>query len=124
MPQATRQESPPVTARDRSLQHRQAPVTEYWSQEIIGEANGQLFKVAKGSGETRWHKHDDQDEIFIVYRGHLTIRSKDRNIEPNEEDMFSVPLEVEHCPMAEHEAEFLIVGLDVTSSASGGKPDT
>ena len=41
-------------------------VTEHWSQKIIGEANGQLFKVAKGEGEIRLHKHDDQDELFIV----------------------------------------------------------
>jgi hypothetical protein len=48
-----------------------ASVKEYWSQKIIGEANGQLYKVAKGFGETKWHKHDDQDELFILYKGPL-----------------------------------------------------
>ena len=28
---------------------------EFWSQEIIGEANGTLIKVAKGLGSTNWH---------------------------------------------------------------------
>jgi mannose-6-phosphate isomerase-like protein (cupin superfamily) len=97
-------------------------VKEHWSQKIIGEANGQLFKVAKGEGEIRWHKHDDQDELFILYKGHMTIQLRDRNIELYPDDMFIVPKGVEHCPNAHGEVEFLIVGLNITSNAAGGKP--
>ena len=100
-----------------------ASVTEHWSQKIIGEANGQLFKVAKGIGETRWHKHDDQDELFILYKGHLTIQLRDKNIELYPNDLFIVPKGVEHCPKAQDEVEFLIVGLNITSNAAGGKPN-
>lgn len=57
-----------------------AAIKEHWSQRTIGEVNGQLFKLAKGAGETRWHQHDDQDELFLVYRGRLTIQLRDRNI--------------------------------------------
>lgn len=96
---------------------------EYWSQKIIGEANGQLFKVAKGTGSTHWHKHDDQDELFIIYRGHMTIQLRDKNIELNENEMFIVPKGVEHCPKTDTEAEFLIVGLNITSNEAGGKPN-
>jgi len=99
-----------------------ASVTEHWSQKIIGEANGSLFKVAKGDGEIRWHKHDDQDELFILYKGHLTIQLRDQNIELYPDDMFIVPKGVEHCPNAHGEVEFLIVGLNITSNAAGGKP--
>ena len=95
---------------------------EYWSQQIIGEANGQLFKVAKGIGETRWHKHDDQDELFILYKGHLTIQLRDKNVEMYEGDLFVVPKGVEHCPNAHGEVSFVIVGLDITSNTAGGKP--
>jgi mannose-6-phosphate isomerase-like protein (cupin superfamily) len=100
-----------------------ASLTEHWSQKIIGEANGQLFKVAKGIGSTRWHKHDDQDELFILYKGHLTIQLRDKNIELYENEMFIVPKGVEHCPKADEEVEFLIVGLNITSNAAGGKPN-
>lgn len=100
-----------------------ASVTEHWSQKVIGEANGQLYKVAKGVGETKWHKHDDQDELFIIYKGRLTIQLRDRNIDLGEGDMFIVPKGVEHCPKAENEVEFLIAGLNVTSNAAGGKPN-
>jgi mannose-6-phosphate isomerase-like protein (cupin superfamily) len=88
-----------------------ASLKEHWSQQIIGEANGQLFKVAKGIGETKWHSHNDQDELFILYKGHLTIQLRDQNIELFEDEMFIVPKSVEHCPKAQEEAEFLIVGL-------------
>lgn len=100
-----------------------ASVTEHWSQKIIGEANGQLFKVAKGDGSTLWHKHDDQDELFIIYKGHMTIQLRDKNIELYENELFIVPRGVEHCPVANGETEFLIVGLNITSTAEGGKPN-
>lgn len=100
-----------------------ASVQEHWSQKILGEANGQLFKVAKGIGETNWHKHDDQDELFILYKGHMTIQLRDQTIELYEDDLFIVPKGVEHRPKANGEVEFLIVGLNVTSTAEGGKPN-
>ena len=67
-----------------------ASVKEHWSQKIIGEANGQFFKVAKGNGEINWHKHDDQDELFILYKGHLTLQLRDKNVDRYEDEMFIV----------------------------------
>jgi mannose-6-phosphate isomerase-like protein (cupin superfamily) len=99
-------------------------VTEHWSQKIIGKANGQLYKVAKGLGETNWHKHDDQDELFIVYEGTLKIQLRDKDIELKKDEMFIVPKGIEHRPVAREEVEFLIVGINVTSNAAGGKPNT
>ena len=101
-----------------------AGLAEFWSQQTVAEANGQLFKVAKGIGSTRWHQHDDQDELFIVYTVQLTIQLRERNIELREGDIFVVPRGVQHCPRADRETGFLIVGLNVTSNAAGGKPDT
>jgi mannose-6-phosphate isomerase-like protein (cupin superfamily) len=106
-----------------NIREELASLTEHWSQKIIGEANGQLFKVAKGIGEIRWHKHDHQDELFILYKGHLTIQLRDRDIELYENDMFIIPKGVEHCPNAHGEVEFLIVGLNITSNEAGGKPN-
>lgn len=67
-----------------NIHNELAKIEEHWSRRIIGEANNQLFKLAKGLGETNWHKHDDQDELFIVYKGHLTIQLRDQNIELND----------------------------------------
>ncbi len=64
-----------------------------------------------------------QDELFILYKGHLTIQLRDRDIELYEDEMLIVSKGIEHCPKAEEEVEFLIVGLNVTPDAAGGKPD-
>lgn len=106
-----------------SIREELSTITEHWSQKPIGMANGQLFKLAKGLGETNWHAHEDQDELFILYKGHLTIQLRDKDIELYEDEMFIVPKGVEHCPKAESEVEFLIVGLNITSNATGGKPN-
>lgn len=97
-------------------------VTEYWSQQVVGNANGNLFKVAKGIGSTTWHTHDDQEETFLLLKGRLTIqlRTGDVHLEPG--DLFVIPRGVEHCPLAEKEAHFRLVGPDVTSNTAGGKP--
>jgi mannose-6-phosphate isomerase-like protein (cupin superfamily) len=76
-------------------------LTEFWSQQVVGEANGTLFKVAKGIGSTRWHSHDDQDEVFLVFSGRLLVQLRDRDVELGPGDLFIVPTGVEHCPAAE-----------------------
>ena len=98
-------------------------LTEFWSQRVLGRANDTLLKVAKGIGSTTWHTHDDQDETFIVYSGRLTVQLRDRKVILNPGDLFVVPMGVEHCPTAEEETRFLILGRTVTSNAAGGKPE-
>jgi mannose-6-phosphate isomerase-like protein (cupin superfamily) len=98
-------------------------IDEYWSQKTIGEANGQLFKLAKGTGATNWHKHDDQDELFIVYEGRLVIELRDRDVDLITGEMFIVPRGIEHRPVAHGEAHILVVGSTITSTKEGGKPN-
>ena len=105
-----------------ALQAAADGLTEFWSQHVVGAANGNLFKVAKGVGSTNWHAHADQDETFVILRGRLTIQMRDKNVELDAGDLFVVPRGVEHCPHAENEAHFMIIGPDVTSNAAGGKP--
>jgi quercetin dioxygenase-like cupin family protein len=97
-------------------------LTEFWSQRVIGQANGNLFKVAKGIGSTTWHTHDDQDETFLLLHGQLTIQLRTGDVHLSPGDLFVIPRGVEHCPLAEDEAHFLLIGPDVTSTAAGGKP--
>ncbi len=95
---------------------------EYWSQQVVAAANGNLFKVAKGIGSTTWHAHEDQEETFLVLRGQLTIQLRSGNVDLDAGDLFVVPRGVEHCPVAAEEVHLLLVGPDVTSTAAGGKP--
>ncbi|MDX1629263.1 MAG: cupin domain-containing protein [Fulvivirga sp.] len=82
---------------------------ELWSPRIIGELNGQYVKLAKVKGEIVWHSHRNEDEMFLVIKGKLTIRMKDRtNVHLSEGEMFIVPQGVEHQPVAEAECHLLL----------------
>ncbi|MEQ8524722.1 cupin domain-containing protein [Gracilimonas sp.] len=100
-------------------------IDEYWSQKVLGKANGSMFKVAKGIGEINWHKHEDQDEVFIVLKGAITIRFKEDydDVLLEKGDMLVVPKGVEHSPVADQDVELLVVGKNITSNKQGGKPD-
>jgi len=99
-----------------------AALPEFWSQRVVGEANGNLYKVAKGVGSTNWHAHEDEDEVFIVTRGELIIELRDGEVRVGAGELFIVPRGVEHRPRADRETHLLLVGASVTSTAAGGKP--
>ena len=100
-----------------------AKINQYWNQQIIGHSNGQLIKLAKGKGSTNWHKHDDQDELFLVLNGQLNIQLSHQSIHLKENELFIVPKGVLHCPKANEDVSFLIMGLNITSNKAGGQPD-
>lgn len=53
---------------------------EYWTPKVLAESNEQLVKIAKGQGELVWHQHDHEDELFIVFKGQLTLKLKEKYI--------------------------------------------
>lgn len=83
--------------------------SEHYTPKIIAEANGQLVKLAKVQGEFVWHRHDDEDELFFVVKGHLTIQMRDGNVELGPGEMFVVPRGVEHCPKADEETHIMLI---------------
>ena len=40
-----------------------------WAPHIIGELNNQYVKLCKLKDDFVWHKHDDEDELFMVFKG-------------------------------------------------------
>jgi mannose-6-phosphate isomerase-like protein (cupin superfamily) len=74
-------------------------------------------------GSTNWHTHEDQEEVFLVIEGNLTIQMRDRSVELGPGELFVIPRGTEHRPVAREEARFLLVGPEVTSNAAGGKPE-
>ena len=79
-------------------------IGDYWSPVAVAEANGQLVKVAKIKGEFVWHHHADEDEVFLILKGALTIRYRDRpDVVLRAGDIHTVPKGVEHCPVCEDE---------------------
>jgi mannose-6-phosphate isomerase-like protein (cupin superfamily) len=81
---------------------------ELWSPKIVGDLNGQQVKLAKLKGEFTWHHHDAEDELFLVIRGRLTVRLRERDVLLEEGEFLIVPRGVEHMPVAEEEAHVLM----------------
>ena len=81
---------------------------EHWSPRIVGELHGQQVKLAKLLGDFPWHHHEREDELFLVVKGRLTIRLRDREVVLEEGELLIVPAGVEHQPVAEEEAHVLL----------------
>tara|TARA_R110000737_G_scaffold2923_18_gene10013 strand:+ start:116367 stop:116729 length:363 start_codon:yes stop_codon:yes gene_type:complete len=91
-----------------NIQSKLAMFTETWSPRIIGELNGQQVKLAKLQGELMWHAHADEDELFLVLDGELTIQMRDREVHLKKGEMYIVPRGVEHNPVAGSGASVLL----------------
>lgn len=91
-----------------SLKQKFSLFTEYWTPKIVGELNGQYVKLAKLKGEFVWHKHEGEDEMFLVVKGSLNIELPDREIKLDEGEFFIVPKGVEHKPHADEEVHLLL----------------
>ena len=91
-----------------NLREKFARIHEHWSPKIAGELNGQQVKLAKLHGEFDWHHHENEDELFLVVHGRLTLRLRDRDVTLEEGEFFIVPRGVEHQPVAEEEAHVLL----------------
>ena len=91
-----------------------AKIDELFSPRIVGRYNANKLQVAKTRGEFVWHSHPETDDLFLVVKGQLTIKLRDREIELGPGDLYVVPAGVEHCPVSEEGAEILLIEADGT----------
>jgi mannose-6-phosphate isomerase-like protein (cupin superfamily) len=82
---------------------------EHWRPKIVGELNDSYVKLAKLKGEFVWHKHENEDELFLVIKGRLVIRLRERDLNIGEGEFVIIPKGVEHLPVAEEEVHVLLV---------------
>ncbi len=91
-----------------NLEQAFASFAEQWSPRLAAELNGQHVRLAKLQGEFFWHAHEHEDEFFLVVKGELTLKLRDRDVVLNEGEFFVVPRGVEHLPLAENECQVLL----------------
>jgi len=84
-------------------------IEEYWSPRIAGELNDSYVKLAKLKGEFVWHLHENEDELFLVVKGRLLIKLRDRDLWLAEGEFAIIPRGIEHCPVAEEEVHVLLL---------------
>lgn len=91
-----------------------AALTEHWSPRVIAELEDSYVKVAKVQGTLAWHSHENEDELFYILKGSLTIEMEGRTVVLNEGEMFVVPKGVRHNPIAEQECHLLLIERKTT----------
>ncbi len=91
-----------------NLAEKLALFEDHWNPRIVSELNGQHIKLVKFRGEFAWHRHDHEDELFLVVKGRFRMEFRDRHVGLEEGEFLVVPRGVEHRPVADEEVHVLL----------------
>ena len=97
--------------------------SDYWNPRIAGRLNGQLVKLVKFKGEFVWHKHDEEDELFLVLEGEFNMELRDKTLSISKGDFIIIPKGTEHRPVAEKEVHVMLFEPDATLN-TGDAPES
>ncbi len=92
-----------------NLENKFSLFSDYCHPRILGEVNDCHVKAVKLKGEFIWHHHDKEDELFLVVKGTLRMKFRDREATIREGEFVIVPRGVEHCPVAEEEVHIVLI---------------
>ena len=91
-----------------NLAEKLALFADHWNPRIVAELNGQHVKLVKFQGPFVWHKHDAEDELFLVVRGRFRMELRDGEVEVSAGELIVIPRGVEHRPVADDEVHVLL----------------
>ena|SRR3989344_8459001 len=75
-------------------------LSDAWSPKEAECIDPFVLRVAKFEGAYHWHKHEQHDELFFVFKGKIKIQTKEKDIILEEGEGLKMPKGVEHCPIA------------------------
>lgn len=83
---------------------------EPWFNQTLTTVNDAVVRLGVIEGEFHWHKHDDQDEFFLVLDGRLLIDVEERDTVVLEHHQgYTVPRGVVHRTRAPERTAILMV---------------
>jgi mannose-6-phosphate isomerase-like protein (cupin superfamily) len=91
-----------------NIEEKLSLIHDLWKPRIVGELNQQQIRLVKIKGEFVMHKHDHEDELFLVIKGLLKIEYEDKWIELDEGEFIIIPKGVKHRPIANEEVHLLL----------------
>ena len=83
-------------------------ITDHWNPRVAGELNDQQIRLVKVKGEFPFHKHDHEDEMFLVIKGSLILDFKEEQVALEEGEFLIVPKGKLHRPVAKDEVELMM----------------
>jgi mannose-6-phosphate isomerase-like protein (cupin superfamily) len=92
-----------------NLAEKFGKIDDYWNPRLLGELNDFAVKAVKLKGEFVWHHHDHEDELFLVVKGTLKMRFRDRDALVRQGEFLIVPHGVEHQPVADEEVHLILL---------------
>jgi mannose-6-phosphate isomerase-like protein (cupin superfamily) len=86
---------------------------EQYSPKIVGELNDSYVKLVKFQGDFVWHHHDNEDELFFVIQGEMSMKVREdgaeREIMVRPGEFIIIPRGVEHLPSAAEETQVMLL---------------
>lgn len=94
-----------------------------WDPKIVGELNDQFVKIARLEGDFVMHKHDNEDELFLVIEGKLFIELEKETLEINAGEFVIIPKGVNHKPYAPNQVKIMLFEPKSTLNTGNIKND-
>jgi RimJ/RimL family protein N-acetyltransferase/mannose-6-phosphate isomerase-like protein (cupin superfamily) len=89
-------------------------VTALWQPKLIARVNDTDVRLARIQGDFIWHRHDAEDEMFVVLAGRMLMQFRDREQWVGPGEFIVVPRGVEHRPVAPEEVQLLLIEPSTT----------
>jgi mannose-6-phosphate isomerase-like protein (cupin superfamily) len=97
--------------------------SDQWSPKVVGELNDNNIMVVKVQGEFVWHHHAEEDELFVILKGELTIELRDGSVTLGPGELVVIPKGVEHRPVAPEEVHLMLIEPKVTRHTGNVETD-
>ena len=89
-----------MTPKKFSLNKISEHLKKPWTPITIAKVDNCILNIAKFDGSYHWHKHDKEDELFIVLKGKIKIKTKNGDVTLKEKEGVKIPKGLEHCPVS------------------------
>ena len=84
-------------------------VTGDWVNQTLCRVNDCVVRLGVFEGEFHWHKHDAEDEFFLVLQGRLLIDLEGKTVSLEPQQGFTVPRGALHRTRAPERTAILMV---------------
>ena len=93
----------------KSINRIMDQLTEPWKPIDVTQVNDQVIRIALFNGDYPWHKHTNEDELFYVLKGKITVCVKNQqDIVLNEGEMVVIPKNTIHSPQSAEDSYVLM----------------